>query len=366
MQLRTILNNTFALALLCVWVGMLEAQEHPARRLSSIVGVAVEEYGKGVDARGRLISSQEYQEAVSFLTDARSAADRLSGNRASAVRAILDTLATAMAAKKPSVVVDSLHQRFTATLGTEGALELPTGPLSLASGGQLYKSECASCHGERGMGDGPMAREMNPPPPAIGDPAVTAEAKPALLYRIISVGVPGTSMPAWGAKLSAQQRWEVLSYVQSLHSTPADRLEGEGLFLQRCATCHGVTGALDGAATRALSKLPPEIGSFAWQVEHSDDAIAAVIRQGIPGSAMPPSRDLSAADVAKIVAYVRSLPQRRDATPAMAAAAPDTSAEQAARTVVVTLDQALAAAQAGRMSEAGDRAFDAYIAFEPL
>jgi high-affinity iron transporter len=34
--------------------------------------------------------------------------------------------------------------------------------------------------------------------------------------------------------------------------------------------------------------------------------------------------------------------------------------------VVATLDQALAAAQTGRMSDAGDRAFDAYIAFEPL
>ncbi|HEY2067885.1 MAG TPA: hypothetical protein VGG84_18180, partial [Gemmatimonadaceae bacterium] len=55
------------------------AQEHPARRVANIVSVAVEEYGKAVDPRGRLISAQEYQETNDFLTDARHAADRLSG-----------------------------------------------------------------------------------------------------------------------------------------------------------------------------------------------------------------------------------------------------------------------------------------------
>ena len=39
--------------------------------MANIVSVAVEEYGKGVDAQGRLISADEYQEAVDFLKDAR-------------------------------------------------------------------------------------------------------------------------------------------------------------------------------------------------------------------------------------------------------------------------------------------------------
>ena len=71
MPLRTILNKTLALLLACVGASALHAQEHPARRLSSIVGVAVEEYAKGVDARGQLISQQEYQETLDFLRDAR-------------------------------------------------------------------------------------------------------------------------------------------------------------------------------------------------------------------------------------------------------------------------------------------------------
>ncbi|MBX6332205.1 MAG: FTR1 family protein [Gemmatimonadaceae bacterium] len=193
-----------------------------------------------------------------------------------------------------------------------------------------------------------------------------ANATPALLYRVISVGVPGTQMPAWSAQLTPQQRWEVVAYIQSLHASAADRLEGEGLFVQRCAACHGATGAADGPAARSLSKLPPDVGSLEWQVERSDAQIAEAVRKGIPGSAMPPSPDLSDRDVAKIVAYVRSLPARRAEAPPVAAASADTDATQVARTVLLTLDQALAAAQGGRPTEAGDRAFDAYIVFEPL
>src|SRR3954471_23864191 len=77
------------------------AQEHPARRVANIVSVAVEEYGKAVDDRGRLISSQEYQEANDFLVDAKRAAERLSGNDASAARALLDSIAAAVMAKRP-------------------------------------------------------------------------------------------------------------------------------------------------------------------------------------------------------------------------------------------------------------------------
>ena len=57
----------------------LRSQDRPAKRVASIVGVAVEEYAKAVDANGKLVSDIEYEEAVSFLGDAREVAQRLSG-----------------------------------------------------------------------------------------------------------------------------------------------------------------------------------------------------------------------------------------------------------------------------------------------
>src|SRR5436190_1104626 len=114
------------------------AQEHPARRVASIVSVAVEEYGKAIDSQGRLISAQEYAEANDFLTDARAAAERLSGANAAPARALLDSISEAVRARRTPAALDSLEQRFAALLGNEAKLELPNKPLDLAQGRAIF------------------------------------------------------------------------------------------------------------------------------------------------------------------------------------------------------------------------------------
>jgi high-affinity iron transporter len=342
--------------------------ELPARRLASIVGVAVEEYAKGIDSQGHLVSAQEYEETVGFLADAKSVAQRLPGDRAPAIRSLLDSLAAAVRLKRPPNDLVAIHARFTAALGAEGQLELPEQALSVADGRAVYERNCASCHGALGRGDGPAARGMNPAPPAIADPKDMRGASPALMYRVMSVGVPGTPMPPWGSTLSAQQRWNVVAYLQSLRASQSDVAEVEGLFLGRCASCHGATGGSDGELSRTLSHVPPVIGSLAWQVARSDSQLAAVVRRGLPGTAMPASPDLRDEDVNKVVAYLRTLPIKRGESESAIArsSASDTTTAAVSRRVMSTLDQSLAAAQNDRTADAGDRAFDAYIAFEPL
>ena len=337
------------------------AQEHPARRLSSIVAVAVEEYGKAVDERGKLISATEFQEATDFLVDAKLVAERLAGSQAATAREVLDSLTVAMAAKRPPSELDALGKRFALALGEEGALEMPRGSLDLASGKATYDKSCASCHGTLGMGNGPAARAMNPAPPALALDSVAGGTSPATMYRIVSVGVRGTPMPAWANVLTADERWNVVAYVTSLRAQGT--LAGEGLYLQRCASCHG-TGTSSATFARLLTRLPPEIATLGWQAERSDAQIASTIRNGIPGTAMPASRDLSAAEARSIVAYMRTLPQRAGT---IAVASGSTGTENdAPRSILALLDQALNAARDGRASDAGDKAFDAYIAFEPL
>src|SRR5450830_1489235 len=99
MRITTVLNRLTLFGALCA-AAPAAAQEHPARRVANIVNVAVAEYGKAVDAQGRLISAQEYQEANDFLADARKAAERLSGDNAAAARALLDSVAAAARAKR--------------------------------------------------------------------------------------------------------------------------------------------------------------------------------------------------------------------------------------------------------------------------
>jgi high-affinity iron transporter len=364
MRINTILNRFVLLG--AVLAAMpAGAQEHPARRVANIVSVAVQEYGKAVDARGRLISAQEYSEANDFIADARKAAERLSGDKASAARALLDSVAAAVRDKKPPATLDSLERRFAALLGNEAKLELPSQPVDLAEGKSIFQQSCASCHGIAGLGDGPAGAKMHPAPPAIGTQAHMRGVSPALMYRITSVGIAGTPMVGFGGTLTSTQRWNVVGYVNSLRANHSQQLEGEGLFTQRCASCHGVVGGSDGALARSLTKLPPEIGTVAFQVERSDEQLAAVVRDGIAGSAMPASRELTDSQVTSVVAYIRSLPlKERNAGPI--AASDSTSTAAAARNVLAQLEQSLSAARSGRPADAGDKAFDAYIAFEPI
>jgi high-affinity iron transporter len=265
------------LSLLVALPTALAAQENHAKRLSSIVGVAVEEYSKAFDDRGRLILPIEYEEATTFLADARQAAGRLTGYDAPRTRAVLDTMIAAVAAKLPPVQVRTLHVRFLGSLGAAGAMDMPTAPLDTAAGHRLYAQNCSSCHGIAGGGDGPAGKGSDPKPPPIGVVKETADLTPTLAFNVITVGVRGTTMPAFGSVLSPQERWNIVNYVYALR--------GEEM------------------------KLPVPIA-------------------------------------------------RADAT--------SVSPDSASMVIRAFLDSALTHARAGRAEEANDRAFDAYIAFEPL
>jgi high-affinity iron transporter len=344
----------------------LLAQEHPVQRVANIVSVAVEEYGKGIDDKGRLISNDEFQEALGFLKDAREVASRLPGAQAGVARVLLDSIVAAMNAKQPPAALSALNQRFATSLGSEAALELPKSAINLAEGQRLYRANCTSCHGEKGLGDGPAAAALDPKPPAIGTGAIMGEVTPAMAFRKISVGVTGTAMPAFSSALSPDDRWNIVMYLGSLRHTPQQIAEGEGFYTQGCISCHGVTGASDGALARALTKLPPEVGSFAWQIEHTDAQLAAAVSAGMPGTPMPPARNMTPAQVASVVAYLRALPTR-ERTVAMRPAAADTgTTDAAARASLSLLEQSLNSARNGQQSDAGDRAVDAYLAFEPV
>src|SRR5260370_8895204 len=80
---------------------MLPAQANPAKRLSSIVGVAAEEYAKAIDEHGQLISKDEFDETYGFLTDAKQVATRLNAYDAPTSRAILNSRTAATHPIKP-------------------------------------------------------------------------------------------------------------------------------------------------------------------------------------------------------------------------------------------------------------------------
>jgi high-affinity iron transporter len=351
-----------ALALSAVAAAPLSAQVETVQRIAGMIAIAADEYGKAVDAQGRLISNEEYQEALGFLTEAKTSASRLPAERRGA-GAVLDSIIAAVNAKRPVAEVKALASRFATALGAGAALDLPKLPLDPDSGGRIYQSTCASCHGARGLGDGPAAKGMNPVPAAVGSMTFMQNVAPSLMFQKVSVGVKGTSMAGFADKLSVADRWNVIAYLTQLRYRNVDAAHGEGLYGQNCASCHGMKGGGDGVLARELSKLPPAIGTFAWQVQRSDSEMAVALRQGVPGSPMPPMRGLSPAEEQEIVSYLRGIAMRQDHA---AIEGDSNDASAGAAHSLNLLEQSLSAARAGNLDDAVDRATDSYIAFEPV
>jgi len=329
----------------------LHAQEGVGKRLSAMVGVAVEEYGKGVDSAGKLISAVELEEASGFLKEARDVAVRLTTPNGGAVRIVIDSMSAAAQRRAALGTLRSFYRAFTDALGADGALDLPTRAIDLPRGRATYEAKCAACHGVTGAGTPAPAGlpKGAPAPPAIGRRDVMHEVTPALTYRILSVGVRGTAMVGWSATLSPDERWGVVAYVNALRATDTARARGAALVAKLC-----------GSACDSVAK------SFAWQAQHSDAQIAALVRAGDGAAGFNGKQALSAADADAVTAALRQSVIVAAVLPTTAAAVRSTDPRGHARTVLRLLDDAVLAARTGRQADARGLAFDSYIAFEPL
>jgi hypothetical protein len=87
-------------------------------------------------------------------------------------------------------------------------------------------------------------------------------------------------------------------------------------FVSRCSPCHGVEGAGDGPGAAALKPTPRSFRVQGWDSGKSDDALAAVIREGGArhglSAAMPDHSDLPGAEISELVRCVRSFQSRQE------------------------------------------------------
>jgi len=85
---------------------------------------------------------------------------------------------------------------------------------SVALGMGLYEQHCQLCHGVEGKGDGPGGVGLNPPP---ADLTIHVPLHPdRALFEFIRDGVPGTAMAPMVDKLSEDEIWHVINYIQTL------------------------------------------------------------------------------------------------------------------------------------------------------
>lgn len=89
---------------------------------------------------------------------------------------------------------------------------------AIAAARHLYTTNCASCHGAEGRGDGQPPGATDPAPYDFTRPEFAGMREPpgpALLYAMLARGIGGTTMPP-STELSGWERLAVLAYVTSL------------------------------------------------------------------------------------------------------------------------------------------------------
>jgi putative copper export protein/mono/diheme cytochrome c family protein len=114
----------------------------------------------------------------------------------------------------PSEAVTSLNLRRSVS-------PVPATEASVAHGRQVYAQACADCHGATGRGDGPRITGRGE---RLTDLRLHLSAghTDGDLYYWITNGIRGTEMPAFGAELSEEDRWDLVNAIRALAADPSD------------------------------------------------------------------------------------------------------------------------------------------------
>jgi hypothetical protein len=107
---------------------------------------------------------------------------------------------------------------------------------SLERGAAIYAEKCAGCHGQAGMGDGEQGKQLPVTVTALGLAQTARSAAPVDWYTAVTRGNIERFMPPFNS-LNEQQRWDVVAYSQSLHTTSDELTQGKTLFETNCVHC---------------------------------------------------------------------------------------------------------------------------------
>ena len=181
----------------------------------------------------------------------------------------------------------SLAQDVTPPPGYIAPTPAPTlGPLYPASapdvsnGAVIFVEKCAACHGNTGLGDGEQGKQLPFKVAPLGLPDFAQNAKPSDWFIRVTQGNLERFMPPF-ASLNDQERWDVVAYALTLHTTPEQLELGKNLFEARCtADCADKFSNLEMMSALSENELVEMIkngeGSFGPDLA-GDEALAVAM-----------------------------------------------------------------------------------------
>jgi mono/diheme cytochrome c family protein len=237
-----------------------------------------------------------------------------------------------------------------------------TGQPRVIDGKQLYSGYCAPCHGENGDGNGPAARFLYPKPRNFGEGkfrlATTDNAIPSDddLLRVVTRGMPGSAMFPFG-HVREEDRRSLVEQVRLLIRTATEQqilrqaaergdtveptelaqlvddltrpgepitlpsdlpapseasvAHGREMYRKTCMNCHGEKGDAEGVEDQrdnnGMPTKPRDFTRGIFKGGREPRQLYARILRGMPGTPMPSSAHLSAADMGDLLNFVLSL-----------------------------------------------------------
>lgn len=239
-----------------------------------------------------------------------------------------------------------------------------------AKGKTLFMTNCASCHGASGKGDGDRAASLNPKPRNYTSEKFKFGDDIHSIYETLQKGSPGTSMPSFGL-LPKEDVMAMAHFVRTMVPAPTATTDeiinrfpevqagsaapvagapaaaavadtnkripialamldlakaqtppaqvrkvdvnspGGQIYTHRCAMCHGSYG--EGAKWKMLAVAPYRYESTGGLLNpaaswfNDRKLFGQIVTTGLPGELMPGSGTLSAHDVDELYSFVKSL-----------------------------------------------------------
>jgi len=186
------------------------------------------------------------------------------------------------------------------------------------AGQTVYEQKCLLCHGDKGDGKGPGAEHLMPKPRDFTKGLYkirTSSNKTPFdqdLHKIVTDGMPGTSMPSW-AVLPERDRANVVAYLKTfapdvfkeapkklelpkdVASSAESIKRGKEMFEAiECHKCHGTEGRADGPSRSELkdewgNPIAPANLTKRWTFRGGSTRtdIATRLANGVLGTPMP-------------------------------------------------------------------------------
>lgn len=203
----------------------------PAQIAWRLLDYLAVDYAGAVDEQGRVKSDSEFAEMNEFAENVKQRLETLDDKPAKAqLLAEIEELKTAIAGKAvPADIAGRAHKLAADLLAAYPTPVAPAALPDLAHGAQLFKENCAGCHGETGRSDGPAAKTLDPPPIAFADMTRARRRSLFGLYQVIGQGVEDTPMPSF-AQLSDQDRWALAFQAGSFAFSEEMAKKGETIW----------------------------------------------------------------------------------------------------------------------------------------